>query len=85
VSAHPPLKQPTAKNKELNVVEISGVEFFIYWDKLTVEASFFLPTTATPKQIAKILDPIAEQLQYKLEVRARCEYGRYGARVWRTY
>jgi hypothetical protein len=85
VSAHPLSNQPIAKSKELNVVEISGVEFFIYWDKLTIGASFFLPTTATPKQIAKIFDPIAEQLQYRLEIRARCEYGRYGARVWRTY
>ena len=85
MSAHPLSNQPIAKSKELNVVEISGVEFFIYWDKLTIGASFFLPTTATPKQIAKILDPIAEQLQDRLEIRARCEYGRYGARVWRTY
>lgn len=55
------------------------------WEKLLVGASFFLPTTATPAQVREALQPAARFLKIRLDVRSRCEYGRYGARVWRVY
>ena len=76
---------PPPQKIDLNVVVLHDVEYFIYWDKVSVGASFFMPTTYTAKQVAAILDPVAEQLDYRLEVRNRCEYGRYGVRVWRTF
>jgi hypothetical protein len=70
---------------ELQSVEINDVEYFILWNELQIHFSFFIPTLATIKQVKLILDPIAKILSYKLEYRTRCEYGRYGVRVWRTY
>jgi hypothetical protein len=55
------------------------------WEKLLVGASFFLPTTATPVQVREALQPATRFLKIQVEVRSRCEYGRYGARVWRVY
>lgn len=48
-------------------------------------ASFFIPTTATPEEVKAILKDTFKQLGYKTELHARCEYGRYGVRVWRLY
>lgn len=68
---------------DLRVIVVHGVEYFVYWDKLDVGASFFLPTTATPRQVKLVLGPTLRSLGYEVELRARCEYGRYGVRVWR--
>jgi hypothetical protein len=68
---------------DLRVIVVHGVEYFVYWDKLDVGASFFLPTTATPRQVKLALGPTLRSLGYEVELRARCEYGRYGVRVWR--
>jgi hypothetical protein len=73
---------PTHDNR---VVVIQDVEYFIEWPQLDVGHSFFLPTLELPKQVEKILAPFAEELGYRFEVRTRCEYGRYGVRVWRVY
>ena len=62
-----------------------GVDYFIEWSRLSVGASFFLPTTATKKQAFEALQPYARHLGIQLQVRNRCEYGRYGVRVWRVY
>jgi hypothetical protein len=70
---------------ELPPVNIFGAEYFIEWGRVSRGASFFLPTTATPKQVIEILKPYAKELQFEFAVRTRCEYGRYGVRVWRTY
>lgn len=66
------------------VVDLLGVEHFVDWERVQVGASFFLPTIATPKQVEDVLAPITRHLGIKTAVRTRVEYGRYGARVWRT-
>ena len=78
MQAPPPQPQP-----DLRVVEIHGIEYFIYWEQMTVGASCFLPTTATAKQVMAALRPVARTLNYKLKAQPRREYGRYGVRVWR--
>lgn len=76
---------PEPREPDIRVVTIQDVEYFIEWSELDVGGSFFLPTVATPKQVLAVLKPVAIKLGYRLDVLARCEYGRYGARVWRTY
>lgn len=78
MKAHSLTPQP-----DLRVIVVHGIEYFVYWDKLDVGASFFLPTTATPRQVKLALGPTLRSLGYEVELRARCEYGRYGVRVWR--
>lgn len=68
---------------DLRVVELNGVEYFIYWEQMTVGASFFIPTTATPAQALSVLKPVARKFNYKIKAQPRREYGRYGVRVWR--
>lgn len=70
---------------EIRVLNIMGAEYFIEWERVTRGASFFLPTTATPKQAGVALKTAAAYFGYHFETRARREYGRYGVRVWRTY
>jgi len=67
------------------VFTLYGVEYFLDWRKLEPGTSFFIPTTATPKQVKDVLKAAYEALPYVFELRARCEYGRYGVRVWRVY
>lgn len=62
-----------------------GVEYFLDWRKLVPGNSFFIPTTATPKQVKEVLKVAYKDLPYTFELHARCEYGRYGVRVWRVY
>lgn len=64
---------------------LHGVDYFILWNHLSIGASFFLPTTATKTQAFEALQPYARYLGIQLQVRNRCEYGRYGVRVWRVY
>jgi hypothetical protein len=61
-----------------------GVDYFLDWRKLEPGNSFFIPTTATPKQVKEVLRETYVDLPYTFELRARCEYGRYGVRVWRV-
>jgi hypothetical protein len=61
------------------------VDYFVQWEHLSIGASFFLPTTATKAQAHHALRPYARYLGIRLQVRNRCEYGRYGVRVWRVY
>jgi hypothetical protein len=84
----PKVKPPKPVPKladNLRVLTLHGVEYFIHWEKMVGGSSFFLPTTATPTQVRDALLPATRFLKIKIEVRARCEYGRYGARVWRVY
>ena len=74
---------PPSPQHDLRVVVIHDVEYFIYWEQMTVGASFFIPTTATPVQALAALKPTARQLNYKLKAQPRCEYGRFGVRIWR--
>jgi hypothetical protein len=69
----------------VDIVVLNGSEYLINWKRLTRGASFFLPTTATPKQAEEALAPAALALNMEFAVRARCEYGRFGVRVWRVY
>jgi hypothetical protein len=69
---------------EVEVLNIFGAEYFIRWADVTRGASFFIPTTATPKQVQQALRPAAEWFGHTFEVRSRCEFGVYGVRVWRT-
>ena len=70
---------------DVRVLDIFGAEYLIEWDDLPRGGSFFLPTTATAEQVTRLLRPIQKLLNYRLTVRQRCEFGRYGVRVWRTY
>lgn len=69
----------------IRVLNVFGAEYYIPWESLPRGGSFFIPTTATPKQVYLALRPAEEHLQIELEVRARCERGVLGVRVWRTY
>jgi hypothetical protein len=70
---------------EIRQFTLNGVDYFIQWEHLSIGASFFLPTTATKAQANYALRPYARYLGIQLQVRNRCEYGRYGVRVWRVY
>lgn len=70
---------------EIRQFTLHGVDYFIQWEHLSIGASFFLPTTATKTQAHYALRPYAQYLGIQLQVRNRCEYGRYGVRVWRVY
>lgn len=72
-------------NPEIRQFTLCGVDYFIQWELLSIGASFFLPTTATKAQATHALRPYARYLGIQLQVRNRCEYGRYGVRVWRVY
>jgi hypothetical protein len=81
-----PVPKPVPKLADnLRVLTLCGVEYFMQWEKLFVGASFFLPTTATPVQVRAAIAPASKFFKFRFEVRSRCEYGRYGARVWRVY
>jgi hypothetical protein len=54
------------------------------WEQFQLGCSFFLPTAATQKQAEAVLAPVAKELGIRVAVRNRCEYGRYGVRVWRV-
>lgn len=70
---------------DIRVLNVLGAEYFIEWERLKVGASFFLPTTATAKQVSVALRPAAEHLNFQLVTRQRREFGVFGVRVWRTY
>lgn len=70
---------------EVEVLNIFGADYFIDWPRVSRGASFFIPTTATPKQVLAALKPAAKHFNFQFEARARCEYEMYGVRVWRTY
>lgn len=71
--------------EDLRAVRVAGVDYFVMWDRLGIGGSFFLPTVATVAQVRADLQPIASKLKIQLVVRTRCEFGRYGVRVWRVY
>jgi hypothetical protein len=79
------LKPKVPLPDHLRVLALQGVEYFMQWEKLVVGSSFFVPTTATPMQVRVALLPVSRFFRIRFEVRSRCEYGRYGARVWRVY
>ena len=80
-----PRSQAPTTFEDVRLFTLYGVDYFILWDQLHIGASFFLPTTATQTQAFKALQPYARHLRIGLQVRNRCEYGRYGVRVWRVY
>ena len=67
------------------VFTLYGVNYYLDWRKLEPGTSVFIPTTATPKQVKAVLKESYKDLPYVFELRTRCEYGRYGVRVWRVY
>jgi hypothetical protein len=71
--------------RDLRVVEVGGVEYFVNWDALTPGASFFIPTVCTASQVKAALAPAEQAYDFKFAVHTRVEYERYGARVWRIY
>lgn len=80
--------KPSSRRKyleDVRVFTVHGVEYFIEWRKFGYGHSFFIPTTATPVQVKEALKESLTQLGFKVEIHARCEYGRYGVRVWRVY
>lgn len=76
---------PKTEPPPVDIITLNGSEYLINWKRLTRGASFFMPTTATQKQAEDALAEAAAQLNMEFAVRARCEYGRYGVRVWRIY
>lgn len=70
---------------DVRALDIWGAQYFIEWEQVRRGSSFFLPTTATPRQVANALRRAQEYLNFRFEVRARREFGRAGVRVWRTY
>jgi hypothetical protein len=76
---------PNPEPTSVDIITLNGSEYLINWKRLTRGASFFMPTTATPKQAEDALAYAAKELNMEFAVRARCEYGRYGVRVWRVY
>lgn len=64
--------------------EILGAEYLVNWEQLPRGGSFFLPTTATAKQVRAVLNPIAQRCKITLEIHNRIEFDVYGVRVWRT-
>lgn len=73
------------QSHDWRVVVVQGIEYFIYWEDMILGASFFIPTTATVQQVKAAIKSAVKHYKYKVEVRPRCEYGRYGVRVWRVY
>ena len=71
--------------EDVRVLNVLGAEYYIPWEDLSRGRSFFIPTTATAKQVHAATARAREYLQISLEVRSRCENGLYGARIWRTY
>jgi hypothetical protein len=70
---------------DVRILTLHGVEYFIQWERFDVGCSFFLPTTATPVQVREALRYAMKLFVMRVEIRSRCEYGRYGARIWRVY
>lgn len=70
---------------EVRFIDLYGMPYYIYWENLSIGASFFLPTTATPAQVDKALTAAKKHLNFRFAVRARREFGRHGVRVWRIY
>lgn len=69
----------------IRVLNILGSEHYMLWEDMTVGASVFIPTTERAGQVAKLLRPVERYFDWKFAVRQRCEFGRYGVRIWRTY
>lgn len=68
----------------IDVFNVFGADYYVDWRRVSRGASFFIPTTATPRQVLAALKPAREALDIDLVARPRCEYGIYGVRVWRT-
>lgn len=75
--------KPPGKPHDFRLVVVQGVEYYVYWEKLTLGASFFLPTTGTIAQVKRAIRDAVRHHGYVVELRTRREYGRYGVRVWR--
>lgn len=69
--------------EDIRVLNILGADYFIPWEDVRVGCSFFLPTTATDRQVAATLANVEKYLDIDLAVANRVEYGRYGVRIWR--
>lgn len=72
-------------NQGIDVFNVLGVDYYIDWRLMKIGASFFIPTTATPAQVLRELRLAQRVLRWRLVARARCEYGIFGVRVWRTH
>lgn len=70
--------------KGIDVFSVFGAEYYVDWRRVSRGASFFIPTTATPKQVLAGLREARDALDIDLVARPRREYGMYGVRVWRT-
>lgn len=71
--------------ENVRVLSLFGAEYYIPWEELPRGGSFFIPTTATAKQVFHATADARKHLQIDLEVRARREFGVLGVRIWRTY
>jgi hypothetical protein len=69
---------------DVRVLHLHGADFYIQWERFDIGCSFFLPTTATPVQAREALKKAMRYFKLQVEIRSRCEYGRYGVRIWRV-
>lgn len=67
----------------IDVFNVFGADYYVDWRRVSRGASFFIPTTATPRQVLAALKPARDALDIDLAARPRCEHGIYGVRVWR--
>lgn len=66
-----------------NDFTIAGITYYLEWDKLNIGGSFFLPCLSPARAVQGALTKHTRKAAIKLHTQNRCEYGRYGVRVWR--
>lgn len=70
---------------DIRFLNVDGVLYYVEWEVLVPGASFFIPTVATDRMVAKALGPAAAYFDFDFKVVTRCEHGAYGARIWRSF
>ena len=78
------LLDPTIPD-EVRVLNVDGILYYVHWEALTPGASFFIPTVATDRMVAKALHKAVKYFGHDFKVVSRCEHGVYGARIWRNH
>lgn len=76
------LKPPSLPD-EIRFLTVAGVRYWVPWEQMLPGDSFFIKTSATAKQVKDALGPAESYFDYVLATATRCEFGYYGARVWR--
>lgn len=59
------------------------MQYYVPWEHMLPGHSVFIKTTATAKQVQSALRAVEKHFNIVLKAHARCEFDRYGVRVWR--